>query len=273
MISFRLAFAAATLAASPVLAAGPSVPQAEPVIVAPVPAPAPRPAFVFSLRGGIAGNPAYFGSDEYEPGPDVGFKFHFLRLPGGREIGNPDPWAQSLGWDVHGAFNFIGARDSSDYDELAGLNDIDAAVELGLGVGYTARNFEAFADLRHGFGGHESLVAELGADAVLRPSDRLTVKFGPRLLWGDDGYTDTYFGVTPAEASASLPAYDPDAGLVSAGLELGAIYQINDLWGLEGAITYDAFQNDAEDSPIVRNGASDQWGIRFGVTRVFRIGG
>ena len=261
------------LAATPALAAGPDAPEAQPMMMAPAPEPAARPVLVFSLRGGLAGNPAYFGSDEMELGPDLGFKFHFLRLPGGREFGNPDPWEDSLGFDVHGSFGFIGERDPNDHDELAGLDKVDAAVELGLGIGYTARNFSAFADVRKGFGGHDGYVAEVGADAILRPNDRLTLTMGPRLLWGDDSYTDTYFGITPSEASAALPAYNPDGGLVSAGIEFGARYRLSDLWGIEGAVTYDAFTQDAKDSPIVRQGREDQWGIRVGLTRVFSIGG
>ncbi|MFZ5965487.1 MipA/OmpV family protein [Thalassococcus sp. BH17M4-6] len=267
----RLAFALLAVAATPALAAGPD--PVEPQVAVAAPAPAPRPAFVFSLRGGVAANPAYFGSDETEIGPDLGFKFHFLRLPGGREFGNPDPWADTPGWDFHGALAVIGERDPNDHSELAGLDKVDTAVELGFGIGYTARNFEAFADVRRGFGGHEGYVLEAGADAVFRPSDRLKLTLGPRVLFGDDTYSDTYFGVSPAEASARLPAYDADGGLVSVGAELGMLYQINDVWGLEGAVTYDAFQNDAEDSPIVRHGSSDQWGIRFGLTRVFSLGG
>jgi len=261
----------ASLVAAPVFAAGPEMTMSDPVMVAPAPAPQ-GPALAFSLRGGVAGNPAYLGSDEYTPGPDLGFKFHYLRLPNGFELGNPDPWADNLGWDVHGSFNVIGERDPDDYNELGNLDSIDTTVELGLGVGYTAPNFSAFADVRRGFGGHEGVVAELGADAILRPSDRLTLTMGPRLTWGNDEFNDTYFGVPASRATANLPAYDADGGLVSAGVEFGATYQLNDTWGLESALTYDRLTNDAEDSPIVRNGSEDQWGIRFGVTRVIRLG-
>lgn len=172
---------------------------------------------------------------------------------------------------MHGSFRYIGERDASDHSELRGLDDVDAALELGLGVGYTARNFEAYADIRRGLGGHEGIVGELGADVIARPSDRWKLSFGPRLLWGNDAYADTYFGISPAEASVSLPAYDPDAGLMSAGVELGARYQINDSWGVESAVTWENFTNDAEDSPIVQNGDSDQWRFRIGVTRVFNL--
>ncbi|WP_245819063.1 MipA/OmpV family protein [Marivita hallyeonensis] len=242
------------------------------VMIAPAPAPA-APRFVFTLRGGVSMDPEYFGSEDYEVGPDVGFRFNYLSLRNGREFGNPDPWAENLGFGVGGSFRFVGERDSGDFDELAGLDDIDPAVELGVSLNYGTENFNTFAAVRRGFGGHEGWVGEIGADAVMRPTDRLRLSLGPRVFFGDEEYSNTYFGITADEASAALPTYELDGGLVSAGVEFGARYQINDVWGLEGAVTWEKFQNDAADSPIVEQGDDEQWGVRFGVTRVFSIGG
>lgn len=235
-------------------------------------APSDGPGLTFTLRGGVASTPEYFGSDEYSAAPDLGFRFNSLQLNDGSGFGSPDPWAESLGFNVHGAFRYIGERDSSDFDELRGLDDIDDAVELGLGVGYGTDNFYAFLDARRGFGGHESWVGEAGMDLIYRPDDRWRFSAGPRLFWGSDGYADTYFGVSPSEAaSSSLGAYDAEGGLLSAGVEVGARYRINDDWGVEGALTYDRYMNDAEDSPIVEAGSDDQWGVRLGLTRTFRL--
>lgn len=259
-----------TTVATPLLAAGPSDTPPDQTAIMPHSA---APGLVFTLRGGVAASPSYFGSDEYTVGPDLGFRFHYLDLGNGRSIGNPDPWAEPLGFGLGGSFRFIQERDASDFSELAGLDDVDAAVELGVSLRYGTDVFAAFADVRRGFGGHKGWVGEVGADAIVKPTDRLRLNLGPRLLFGDDSYTDTYFGVTPAEASATLPAYDPEGGMVSAGVEFGARYRINDAWGLEGAVTWETFTGDAADSPIVEQGSDDQWGIRFGVTRVFGLGG
>ncbi|MCR8550847.1 MipA/OmpV family protein [Salipiger sp. P9] len=230
-----------------------------------------QPELVFSLRGGVAVTPEYFGSDDYSAGPDLGFKFHGLTLRSGKQLGDGDPWADAYGWDLHGSFRYIGERDASDHDDLRGMEDVDAALELGLGFGYTAEHFSAFTDLRRGFGGHESWVGEAGLDLIARPNDRWKLTLGPRLFWGSDGYADTYFGVDASEATATRPAFDAGGGLLSTGLEMGARYQINNDWGLEGALTWETYQNDAADSPIVDSGSEDQWTIRFGVTRVVRL--
>lgn len=260
------------LTATPLLAAGPSEGQDDAAMIAPAPAPASR-QLVLTLRGGVSFAPEYFGSEDYEVGPDFGLRFNYLSLRNGRTFGNPDPWADSLGFGVRGSFRFIKERDTDDFDELARLDDIDAALELGASVSYTTENFNVFGAARRGFGGHEGWVGEVGADAILRPTDRLRLSLGPRAFFGDEEYANTYFGIGADEASAALPAYDLDGGLVSAGVEFGARYKINDVWGLEGAITWDKFQGDAADSPIVEQGDDEQWGVRFGVTRVLSIGG
>ncbi len=272
-MSMRLVCAASLMLASSLPAiAGDPVPQGpDPVLVTPV-APAPEPALVITLGLGIQAAPAYFGSDEYEISPSGSFAFHSINI-GSLRFGDPDPTVDRLGFGLRGSFRFVAERDVSEHAELAGLDDVDATVELGLGVGYTARNYSAFLDMRRGFGGHEAWVAEAGADVIARPASGLTLTFGPRLFWGDNDYADTYFGVTPAQAGPTLAAFDPDGGLLSAGIEFGADYRLNDNWGIEGAISYDRFMNDAEDSPIVQQGSEDQWSIKFGFTRVIRIGG
>ena len=125
--------------------------------------------------------------------------------------------------------------------------------------------------MRRGFGGHEAWVGEAGLDLIARPTDRWKLTVGPRLFWGSDDYADTYFGVDTSEAAAGRPAYEAEGGLLTSGVEVGARYQIDDDWGLEGAVTWEKYRNDAADSPIVENGSDDQWSVRLGVTRVFRL--
>lgn len=242
-----------------------SLPVSEPLPTYVAPA-ASTPDLIFTLRGGVAVTPDYFGSDSYAAGPDFGFRLGYARLFG-LEFGSADGSAK-YGLGLRGSFRFIGERTADDNAELDGLEDVDASVELGLGLGYQSYNFDAFADMRYGVVGHESVVGELGADVKLHPSDRLTLSMGPRVLVGSGDYSDTYFGVSADEAAASsFAAYDPDGGVVSAGLEVGAAYQISDNWGLEGAVTWDRFVGDAEGSPIVENGDRDQYGLRIGITR------
>ena len=209
-------------------------------MVAALPVAAQDRSFNFALRGGVGAAPDYPGASSYRATPDLAFTFG------------------SLEW---------GGRDSSDHPELAGLEDIDAAVELGFGVVYREVNWQVFGKVRRGFGGHEGVTGEIGADVIFRPDERWTITAGPRFSLGNDTYADTYFGVDTA--TPTLAAYEAEGGLLGAGVEVQATYRLDDAWALEGAVAYQRLLNDAGDSPITQAGSDDQWTMRFGVSRAF----
>lgn len=225
----------------------------------------------FSLRGGIAAVPSYPGSDSADAVADGGLTFGSLKwgsLDFGAGIGNVPENGLSLG----GAFKVIGSRDGKDDPELAGLEEIDTAVELGLSLTYRQTNWLAFGQLRQGFGGHDGVTGTLGADAIFRPSDRITITAGPRLNLGDTDYANTYFGVTGAEAATSqFGTFDAGGGLLGAGVQVQGIYELNDDWALEGLLSYERLQNSAADSPITQQGSEDQWRLSIGVSRAFTL--
>ena len=223
-------------------------------------------------RLGVAVGPAYPGASEYDVGPDVGFSFGRLSL-GGARFGSD--YERILGLGFSPSVGYIGERDSSDYSEIAGLNDVDETFELGIGGIYRWEEAEVFAKLRRGFGGHEGFVADLGADYIARPTERLLLRAGPRMSLGDDDYASSYFGVSAAESVATggrLGAFDAGGGVTSAGLEAVATYRLGGDWAVEGGISYDRLLGDAGDSPITEAGSEDQFGLRLGVSKRIRFG-
>ncbi|MEY1556128.1 MipA/OmpV family protein [Yoonia sp. R2331] len=220
----------------------------------------------FELGIGAQSAPGYFGSDSNQTGPTGSFaldRFTFGSLGTSGE--------DKTGLGVTGSFRYIGARTSDDYAELTGLNDIDAALEVGGGVTYTGPNFEVYAVARRGLGGHEGYVGELGGDLIFYPSQAVTLRVGPRLLAGDDDYAGTYFGVTAAEAAASsFSAFEASGGAMSRGVEISADYALTSDWGLTGTLRYDELLNDAARSPITQS--ADQVTVGLVVTRDFSFG-
>lgn len=231
-------------------------------------------ALSFALTGGLKSAPAYFGADRMQVSPLVGFSFQGLRL-GGVEIGQPDntdPFARGTG--LRGAFRVLAARDS--LRELAGLNDIKAAVELGIGLHHTAENWQVYGEIRRGLTGHEGIAGDLGANVIFRPADGFTLHAGPRASFGNARFNSNYFGITPAEALAAtaagnpgLTAYAPGGGLTSLGFEIGGYQAIGRNWGVTGAVRYDQLRGDAAASPIVVQGKRDQVTAKIGLTRNF----
>ncbi len=231
--------------------------------------PSKRFVLRYDIRAGVQARPAYFGSDEMVASPDFALHFDYARLKGFGDYGTPDgATGRPRAIGLRGSLRFIGERSSDDHDELKGLEDIDPALELGLGVIYRQKNFEAYGDVRYGAIGHNGFVGELGADAIVFPNDRWELRLGPRMVFGDDTFTDTYFGIDDSESSESgLDAYDADGGLLGAGLEATARYRFNDLWGVEAGIRADRLLNSAADSPITEMGSEDQVRVRIGITR------
>lgn len=212
---------------------------------------------------GVTYAPGYFGSDEQVLG--FGGAFSRERFQLGRFATGDGP---RDGMIYAGSVRFVGAREASEFAELAGLPDVDPTVELGGSLGYRLGDAEAFVSLRYGFLGHNSYVGEVGADYTFDPSPDISVTAGPRALWGDDGYARTYFGVDEAAAMASaFDAYDASAGLMSAGVEVEAIYAINENWEIVGTFRYDRLQGDAADSPITVS--DDQLSTTIALTRRF----
>jgi outer membrane scaffolding protein for murein synthesis (MipA/OmpV family) len=226
----------------------------------------------FTTGAGLQVLPDYFGADSYRFGVAGEFDLHELNFGNGLAFGPEAPGNSPYGFGIAPSFRIVRARTDDKYDELSGLDDIDGTLELGLGLRYAAPNFESFADLRYGFFGHEGFVGEVGADLIAYPGDRLRLSVGPRATFGSERFVDTYFGISAAESAASgLAAHDPEGGLVSAGVEVGATWQINESWGLFGGVSYNRLMNDAADSPVTEQGSADQFGASIGLTRRFSL--
>ncbi len=159
--------------------------------------------------------------------------------------------------------------------------------EVGAQVGKVPRTFEAGAfaqyqvsdsirlrgEIRKGVGGHEGLVASLGADHVWRDGDRYVVSIGPRLLVSDARYQREWFGVSPeASAASGLQAYRPDGGLHAIAATSGLTYQFSRDWGLFGFGRYERLVSGAAKSPIVREfGSKNQLSAGVGLTYTFMV--
>ena len=218
------------------------------------------PGLAFTLGAGIESVPDYFGSDEQTVGPGFSFDLGYVGL-GPFSFGSRDFDAVPEGWGVRGSFRYVSARSDDDLDGTGvTADDVDAAFEIGGGVRYAQPWWEVYAVARKGFGGHHGLVGDVGMDLIVRPTDRLSLRGGPRLLYGDDEYAETYFSTT-------APGFDASGGLLSSGLEVGAEYRLTEAWGVSASLRYDRLRNDAAESPITAE--DDQFSADLLVTRRF----
>lgn len=214
--------------------------------------------FSVDLGLGASIGPEFPGSDEADAGAWL-----IWRNAGFGEPGSPD----RDGFAISPSFNTVGERNSADYDDLAGMKDIDRAYELGLGVSYGAGPFRAFAALRRGFDGHEGTVGEVGARYRTDLSDRVSLWSSVGLGYGNSEYNNTYFGVTPDEARAGRPAYTPGSGLNTAAIAFEMRYAVTEKVSLLGEIEYAKLIGNSANSPVVQD--EYQPTLRLGVVRTF----
>ncbi len=226
------------------------------------------PGFEFELGGGVSTQPSFEGSDRYTYTGFPIFHFGYLRLENGFSLGGGD----GTGFGIAPSFRYLGARKAKDDPALLGLYDIDAAVELGAGLSYAWDNARIFGDVRYGAIGHHAFVGEVGADAIMRPLDDVTLSFGPRASFASAKYNQTYFGVTGPESTASgLSAFKAGAGFKSVGVAALARYDFAQNWAVETGAGYNRLVGDAGKSPVTALGSRDQYRFTFGLVRSFSM--
>jgi len=167
---------------------------------------------------------------------------------------------------------FIWGRDSDDYSELRGLDDVKFGGELGAFVDvYPTDWMRVRADVRHGIRSHDGVVADINADAFLDVVPRVRVSAGPRLTMATARYFDSFYGVSAAESRASgLAPYSPGGGVESVGLGGAISWNVTDRLTASTFAEYKRLLGPAADSSIVKQrGARDQWSV--GVSSTYRF--
>jgi outer membrane protein len=225
--------------------------------------------YVMDLGAGVMAQSRYPGSDEtiFVPYPLIAVSKFFL--PG---YGQIDADGKTERLSIYPSFNYIGKRNASDSNELEGLKDVDWSLEAGLGISYRYDWIRGFAEVRQGFNGYSGQVAQFGIDFIASPVEDLDLRFGPRAGWGSQNYMDTYFGISAKEAADS-PLYDKSykasAGFNTVGLAGSATYALTDDWKLHAIAGWDRLVGDAGNSPIVKEGSSNQYYAGAGLTYRF----
>jgi MipA family protein len=147
---------------------------------------------------------------------------------------------------------------------LAGMGEIRPTTEWGL-TGHVLFGAPIYFVLSKGLGdgkitgqnfrinGHGGTRLEVGLDLPLQLSDALTVSVSPNLQWADAEYTQTYFGVTAAQAARTgFRPFKAKGGVKSVGLNLGVGYKLDKQWSVNAGVSLSTLRGDASLSPIVQ---------------------
>ena len=225
----------------------------------------PPTGWSFVLGAGGLYAPDYEGSDDYEARglPYVRVQYAdwlSLSVPEGLKLSLVN--ADGFRAGVLAGYRFD--RDASDNVALAGWGDIDGTAELGAFAEYKFDAIRLAVDLRQGLSDDTGLQATASARYETRVAGA-RVSIGPQVTWVDDNYSQTYFGITAAQAAASTLGYAPyesSGGVKSYGLGASAMVPLDDQWSLTAITSVNQLTGDAADSPIVAaEGADTQFTV------------
>ena len=121
---------------------------------------------------------------------------------------------------------------------------------------------------------HEGTTASARVNYFHPFSERLIGNIGVGIAYGDDKFTETYFGVTGSDV-ALYPSlggrpYEPSGGLTGVRMPFGVTTPLSPQWMLSAGGRYERLLGDAEDSPIVdERGDANQWFFGLGAAYLF----
>ena len=232
----------------------------------------PEPAYGFSGRIGlgVATVPTYEGSPNRRTlaGPELTLSYR------SRDWGTVEFGQRGLIWNAVEAGRFRFAlvaqfdpgrkdRDTSTLNptpgdkRLAGMGNVQASTEAGVGVGYGPVMVVARQSLSER--GPKGAQVDMTVEIPWSLSDRLGLRFALGATWANRDYLQTYFGVTAAQAQATpFSVYTPKSGCRKVDASVGAEYAIAPGWKLQANVGFSRLGDDAAASPLVgrRNGAS-----------------
>jgi outer membrane protein len=153
-----------------------------------------------------------------------------------------------------GGYTF--GREEDDGDRLDGLGDIDGGVVLGGFVGYRLGPVLFDASYHQFFDDSEGYQIRFGAEMERQVSQRVTLTGRVGATYADENYTQTYFGVSAAQAIDSpllSSAYEAEAGFKDVHVQVGIKADLDDRWSARASVRYSHLLGDAGDSPLVES--------------------
>ena len=226
-----------------------------------------RTAWTIGLGAGAV--PQYQGSEDYRAVPLWNIR--------AQNLYHPDTYAQLFantftsnlipdsGLRLGPMVQYLLKRGSVDNDRVDDLQNVDPSLMLGAVLGYEFKLGERRGLLFEALG-RQDVASDNGFLGTLQATYRMplgaawSTSIGVETTYASDDYMESYFGVDSRDAAQSgLSEYEAESGFKDAGANLTLGYAIDEHWGITGIGAYRRLLNDAEDSPITKEGDENQW--------------
>jgi outer membrane protein len=154
--------------------------------------------------------------------------------------------------------NYSGGRSRRNSDRVNGLPEINGAAVLAGFLTYDFRPFSAGLEVNNRLGPDSGTTVAVGGDYRFRPVTGMEVSLGPKVIFADRQYEQTFFGVSESSAARAtvlgnpIQAYNATAGIKNVELSLTAKYAITDHWSALAHVTLSELLSSAANSPLTQ---------------------
>ncbi len=219
----------------------------------------PPPTWDISLGAGASWRPTFEGSDRsrVRPVPVITVNWRDTITFG---EGGLSAQLKRGRFRAGGGLTFDGGRKDHDTggifgggdDRLRGMGDIDFALGLRGFAAYRVGFIDFNASATKYLGKqNDGVLASFGASMPVPLGRKLIFIPGVRASWADDKYMQTFFGVTPLQASRSaFRAFNARSGLQDVRGSANLIYRFDNNWFAAVNANVTQLMGDAADSPI-----------------------
>ena len=226
-----------------------------------------------SFGGMLISRPEYEGADESDldllPQLDISLgKYFFLNAQNGLGFYLVNEKYLKLG----GSLGYYESRDEEDSDKLRGFGDVDAGIDgrlfATLILGKYFLSFKLREDLSEN---HDGRLIHLGLGYRLVKDEWVQWNLELNTTHADENYMNTYFGVSPLQASQSgLNSFAAQDGFKNIAIRTDFNGEFFWDWSFLVLAEYKRLLEDAADSPLVKDvGSENQFQIGVGLVYHF----
>lgn len=225
--------------------------------------PSASPEIELSVGAGITTAPLYPGSGERQsrvvPFIDARYgRWYVGPVPASPNVlGVGVDLARNDGFRLGAALtgDLRAPRQEDDANRLSGLGDVPRTQRANAYATWSTPRYELRGNVAHDIRGRDlGTTLSLEADLRFRPWASWLLSAGPSMVWVDDDYAGTMFGVDAAQSAASgLRRFEARGGLMWLRLNVSMVRRVDERWSLGARGSVARLQGDASDSPVTQS--------------------
>jgi outer membrane scaffolding protein for murein synthesis (MipA/OmpV family) len=225
----------------------------------------PIPDWQVTVGGGVAGLPAYEGSNEQRlsPAPTIDVRYKDLAyLSVGEGIGVNI--LRGTNYRAGFGLTYDMGREHNIATRLAGTGNIDPAPVFKAFAQYAFVPVVLSVDIKQALTSYQGLTANIGAYMPVVANEKVQIFVGPEVTFADSRYMQAYFGINAQNTGpqSHFRHYNANGGLKDAKFGVAGLYHFTDHWFIDGDLSVERLLGSAPGSPIVQT----DWGYSVAAT-------